>query len=200
MELPVEKAWLRAAREYGGLGEQARSIYWHRLTPDQQVCLMQALDTFRADNQVSPAAVRLDRGNQRGCTRFIRHTCAYFIAPFVAAIIASAFAEINVDFAFYLALAVAYLAGLPAALPLVIVALALRLRNPLWYLGGGALAGLLSWVLLLAGIGKLAGAPVGNDLGPDESVFLVVTITMISGAFGGAAYYIIAEWTPFKRR
>jgi hypothetical protein len=200
MESPVEKAWLRAAREYGALDEEARSIYWQRLTPDQRVCLMQALNNFRADNRVSPEAVRFDRGNQRGCTRFIRHTCAYFIAPFVAAIIASAFAEMNVDFAFYLALAVAYLAGLPAALPLVIVALALRLRNPLWYLGGGALAGLLSWVLLLAGIGKLAGTPVGNDLGPDESVFLVVTVTVIAGVVAGAVYYIVAEWTPFKRR
>jgi len=199
MESPVEQAWLRAAQEYGALGEQARSIYWQKLTPDQRVCLMQALERLRADYRARPATPPSDRGGQRGCTRFIRHACAYLIAPFVAAIIASAFAEANVDFAFYLALAVAYLAGLPTALPLVIVALALRLRNPLWYLSGGALAGLLSWLVLLAGIGKLVGAPVGNDFGRGSADVIVITITVIAGIVAGAAYFVVAEWTPFKR-
>lgn len=195
MNTPIDPAWQNAVREYRALDEHERRRYWENLTPGQRDALVTALQqpTAEAQRSAAPAAQKA----KSGCARVLRRIAGLLIAPFVAATIASAFAQNLPEFAFYLALAVAYLAGLPIAAALVVVATVLRRRNPLWYLAIGAITGLLTLTLLQGGPSNLFGRPRPGPFELDPQVAgLLIVIAVFAGAAAGAAYFVIGEWTP----
>lgn len=208
MNPPTSPEWQQAAREYNKWTPEARTAYWQRLNAEQRSLLTSALQQL----QTTPPSLTPKNVTRTpsGCTRLFRHGLGFIIAPFIAACIASAFAQANPDVAFYAALVMTYVGGVPVALPLVALALTFRLHHPLWYIVGGAVVSVASPYLLAFAIGKglahFFGSGTGHSFATgggmtfNEWDALLIMICVTAGLVAGAAYFVIAEWTPGRRQ